>query len=253
MTVAALALGVVTAILIVGYLLQQTRQREAAGTASVPVVVAKSDITPGATIKTEMVERKLVTPDTAAKTAVAQTKDAVGQRARYSIPAGAQVLPSMLVPADSSSALSYAIPEGKRAVAVTAGSAATGGSAVDLIRPGDYVDVLAVLDSWKLVGGEAQTNERPQGVVTVLQNVEVLAVANEAAKPGATGPEAAIAKNQPTGSSKNNTVTLAVDPSEAQLLFWAETQGKLRLSLRPFGEQATQTVAPLLEPLTSKP
>ena len=70
---AAVALGLLTAILIVVYLAQQSRQRQVNSTASVPVVVASKDIPQGASIGADQVELRMVTPDAAARTAFASS------------------------------------------------------------------------------------------------------------------------------------------------------------------------------------
>jgi pilus assembly protein CpaB len=246
--VAALLFALLTAVLIVRYLSAQTQARQTSTTASVPVVTAKHDIASGATISADMVQQKLVTPDVAASTALSQIKLAVGQRARYDIPAGAQLVPSMLVQPSAADALSLIVPPGKRAVAVATTDVINGGNH---IRPGDYVDVMAIFDASKLVGGASSSaDQNLQGVYTILQNVQVLAVADEAADSASGGPQA---KSSDASSapdlSKNGSVTLAVDPYQAQLLFLSESEGKIRLALRSFGDQNQQPLAPVLEPL----
>jgi pilus assembly protein CpaB len=250
---AAVALGLLTALLIVVYLTQQSRQRALNSTASVPVVVATQDIAQGASIGAQQVGLRMVTPDAAAHTAFGQTKQVVGLRARYAIPTGAQVVPGMVVQAGSANALSYVVPPGKRAMAVATSDVIGGGNH---ILPGDFVDVMVTMDAWKVVGGTPPSGgDVPKGTFTILQNVEVLAVANDAEKLGGSGPQASQASQNSsplavTGSDANNSVTLAVDPSQAQLLFLTESEGTIRLALRPFGDDLTQNVAPVLEPIS---
>jgi AmiR/NasT family two-component response regulator len=77
----------------------------------------------------------------------------------------------------------------------------------------------------------------------VLQNVQVLAVA-QASDP--------TIQEKPSGSGKNNSkakdlksVTLAVTPEQAEQLFQAEALGELKLSLRPFGDDEQRKIAPI--------
>src|SRR5690606_8673659 len=81
-------------------------------------------------------------------------------------------LSSQVIPvtgrAGVSRALSYTIPAGKRAFSIETSSLASAGG---LVLPGDYIDILAVYE----VG--AGDDESIAVVQTILQNVEVLAVA----------------------------------------------------------------------------
>lgn len=241
---AAIAFGLLTAALLVTYLRDQQQKGSARDASSISVVVAKKDIPLGANITTSMIEQRLVPPDAAVAAAFAETGKVAGLRARYPIPAGQQIVPGMVVQGGSADALSYVIPPGKRAVAVAASEVIGGGGH---IRPGDFVDVLVVIEVWKLIGGQAPaTSDRPKGVYTILQNVEVLAVADDAEKIGASGPNDQAKDSK---DKKIRSVVLGVEPSQAQTLFLAESEGKIRLSLRSFGDREEQPLAPVLEPL----
>jgi Flp pilus assembly protein CpaB len=249
MTIAAVALGLLTAVLIVSYVSRRTQEQRALNTASMPVVLATHDIPASATITADMVSVKLVTPDLAAKTALTQTKQAIGQHARYAVPTGAQLLPGMLIQPGSSDALSLVVPAGKRAVAVATTDVINGGNH---IRPGDFVDVMAVFDASKLINpaSTATSGQNLQGVYTILQNIQVLAVADVAAKTADSGPQTKNSAGDNTPDlGKNGSVTIAADPYESQLLFLAETEGKIRLALRSYGDGEVKPVAAVLEPL----
>ena len=129
----------------------------------------------------------------------------------------------------SQEAFSIVMPPGKRAVTIQVDTlSAVGG----LISPGDFVDVIASLRVPEEINAEkAKTKE----VITVLfQNLQVLAV-GALFKP-AGGME--LYENRQKSKSVN--VTLAVSPEEAALLTFAETNGKLQLSLRSPAEQDRQ-------------
>jgi len=214
------------------------------------VVVAKKEIPIGTNITSAMLEAKRVTPDTAVAAAFAEPAQVVGLRARSTIPAGTQMVPGMVVQSSAGEALSFVLPPGKRAVAIE-GSDVIGGGAH--IRPGDFVDVMVTIETWKLDGSTSTNNsQKPKGVITILQNVEVLAVSTTAQKVAESGPDAAKDKKSAELTSldraDNKSVTLAVDPSQAQLLFLAESEGNIRLALRPFGERDEQQIAPVVEP-----
>ena len=114
--------------------------------------------------------------------------------------------------------LSEAIPIGFRAacIAVDDVSGLNG-----MIKPGDFVDVIGTFE---------ETGNRGVFTSTVLQNVRVLAVDSDY-----TG---APVKRTPdfTGVIGRSTASLALEPSDAEVLAFAESKGKLRLSLRNPGD-----------------
>ncbi len=105
---------------------------------------------------------------------------------------------------------------------------------------------------------------------TLMQNVEVLAVAQAVVDvvevpvkadataeagattgaTGATGTDGAAAEGstQRVRNSESapipgaSTITVAVTPEEAELLYLAESNGRIRLSVRPFGDDETVDV-----------
>lgn len=117
-------------------------------------------------------------------------------------------------------------PPGKRAVTILIDAlSAVGG----LVNPGDMVDVIAQLTIPKgfHAGGDKDL------VTTVLfQNLQVLAV-NTQFEPLQTQ----ASYNQQQNSREIN-LTLAMDPNEAALLTFAQTNGKLQLALRSPGDRS---------------
>ncbi len=127
------------------------------------------------------------------------------------------------VPQDS---FSVVLPPGKRAVTIHVDTlSAVGG----LITPGDFVDVIASLRVPEEISGE---RAKAKEVITVLfQSLQVLAVGTLFTPAGG----AELYENRQRSGSVN--VTLAVSPDEAALMTFAETNGKLQLSLRSSTEQ----------------
>src|SRR5581483_4808706 len=117
--IAAIGLGVLTAVLVIAYLRQQTDEQRTRSAATIPVVVARDDIPLGVSITADMLEVAYVTPEVAVPAAFKETARVVGLRARSPIAARAQIVPSMTVQAGSADALSFIVPAGKRAVAIT--------------------------------------------------------------------------------------------------------------------------------------
>lgn len=226
----------------------------------VPVVVAKADVPARTALTQEMLDVKLLPPDAISPLAFTNVSTTVGQVTRFPLTTGEQVLTSKVVNVNRgiSRSLSFVIPEGKRGFAITASSVQNAGG---LLLPGDYVDIIVMHD--------VQFGENTEGsylVQTLMQNVEILAVAQtvvdvvevpveaEAAEGGAATTQGAApaAEGDPVDGSTQRvrnteaaanpeaaTVTVAVTPEEAELLYLAEANGRIRLALRPFGDDET--------------
>ncbi len=128
------------------------------------------------------------------------------------------------------------IPAGKRAISIPVKEQTSVGG---LVLPGDIVDVIAIFTESSTGLDKART---------LLQNVEVLAVAQEAQQPippavdagqgvaGQTdlGQTPSDVKQQPNAG----TITVAVTPDQAQLLALTAEKAKLWLTLRARGDAA---------------
>src|SRR5207249_1333610 len=114
-----------------------------------------------------------------------------------------------------------------------------------LIQPGDAVDVVAIFqridtnpDDPSFLVSASSGGPKRIVAVTLLQNVQVLAVAQKIDDPLSQPSDKNAIKPQPDAKS----VTLAVTPDDAERLFIADETAALRLSLRRFGEHDTQPV-----------
>ncbi len=125
-------------------------------------------------------------------------------------------------------AFSIMMPSGKRAVTIRVDTllAVSG-----LISPGDFVDVIGVLR----VPEDPDVPTKTKDITTVLfQNLQVLAVGALFQPVGGT----ALYETRQNTQSLN--ITLAVSPEEAGLLTFAQSNGKLQLSLRSSTEKDRQ-------------
>jgi len=115
-------------------------------------------------------------------------------------------------------AFSLRTPPGKRALTLRINSlSAVGG----LVNPGDFVDIIAQLNLPK------DKSDGTEKVTTVLfQNIQVLAVGTNY-NPAADVPPYEVQQSAPTLN-----VTFAVNPDEAGLLTFAQSNGDIRLALR---------------------
>ncbi|MDP2949976.1 MAG: Flp pilus assembly protein CpaB [Chloroflexota bacterium] len=257
----ALFLGLIGAVLVYVFLSQAGGGEGGGASATTkPVVVAKEDIPAATRITASMVEVKPLSTDVVLPAAFTSTEGVVDKVARYPITAGEQVLSDKLVTSTlevgegaKTTPFSLTVPSGKRAVAVKVEQAIGAGG---MILPGDSVDVIAVFPKM-----DDQVPVRSPTAMTVLQNVEVLAIDQnigkvvvetaDGATPGS-GSESS-AQRVVTDSEPNPeavTATQAQTPQQTQNHTLAEGcadqgNGYLRLALRSFGEKETPSVQPL--------
>jgi pilus assembly protein CpaB len=126
--------------------------------------------------------------------------------------------------ADEQRDLSELIPDGYRAVSIRP---SRGDASLGLVRPGDFVDVVANLQ--RAGSGE------PSAVV-LLQNVLVLAVGRELVR--------ARQESSAGIGADDASVTLSVSLRQAQLVSLASEQGRLSLALRNPSDQRTAPEVP---------
>jgi pilus assembly protein CpaB len=173
------------------------------GSNGIPVVVAEQNIAAGTQISAEMVGVIEVPEAQLVAGAYSDTALVVGQVTKGAFAEGEQIIASRLASVVSrQGSISGGIPDGRRALSLDVEPVTTEG---ERILPGDHIDIKVVRDA---------------GASTVVENVEVLAV----------GRESNVLP--PTETSLTQaTVTLAVDPEQAQLLAEALSSGaKIRLS-----------------------
>ena len=192
------------------------------------VVVAATDILPGTAIEDNMVVATKVPLKFLQPGAFSSISDAVGQVPAVPIQEGSQITGTSMTGVGRT--LSTKIPRGRRAVSVAV-TDVTGVSS--LIRPSNYVDVLATL---KLGTAPGSADQRTF-VMTVFENVLVLAVGQDIGEVTQRSADddglSALSGNQ---AQTFNTVTLALSPREVQDLILAQDVGDVSLSLRSFRE-----------------
>ncbi len=238
---------------------------------NVPVVVAKTYIPARTAITQDMLDVKLLPPDAVSPLAFTNVQTAVGQVTRFPLTVDEQVLSSKVVNAQAgvSRSLSFVVPEGKRGFAINASDVQNAGG---LVLPGDYVDIILLSDVDYLSNpSDPSSSQTASAYVaqTLMQNVEVLAVAQtvvdvvevptdataatqDSATPNATpsgadstsaeGSTQRVRNSEAAPNAGASTITVAVTPEEAELLYLAEQNGRIRLSVRPFGDDKTVDV-----------
>jgi pilus assembly protein CpaB len=240
----AVTLGIIGAVLVyVAFSRDSSTGR--GGPADTPVVVAKQEIPARTMITPAMVEVVLVPADVRNALGYAETSAVTGQITRFPVAAREQVLSTKIVqagPQAEGRSLSYVVPDKMRGFAIQTSEVAGAGG---LVLPGDYVDVIVVYDVEFQNAGEREVAEAYL-VRTIMQNVEVLAVAQSVADvapeatPGVGGHRARNSESAPVPSA--TTVTLALTPDQVQMMYLAEANGRIRLSVRHYGDAEDQPV-----------
>jgi pilus assembly protein CpaB len=201
-----LALG--TGFLLLNFLTKTGRSSAAVVQRS--VVVAVREIPARARIMPEMIATATRYADQIDSDAVFDIKSVAGRVALITIPVGSTVTQSKIV-TPAALALPSRLRNGLRAVSISIDRVK---GVSGLIQPGDRVDVIAVPPR---VG-----NETPKAT-SILRGALVLALGNETETTSAT----------PAPDNQNlTTVTLAVNPQQANLLAEADVYTTLRLALR---------------------
>ncbi|MBI2321370.1 MAG: Flp pilus assembly protein CpaB [Chloroflexi bacterium] len=249
----AVALGGLTSFLAWQYVRQAGQATRPLETA--PVVVVTTSIAPRTAITPDMVRVQQLPVAARHPDAARAPGEVVGKVARSALSPEEQVLTTKLFLQREESGLAFVVPPGKRAVSVAFTELVGSGG---LILPSDRVDVVGVFEVRPSAPGGPSGGQSTYVATLVLQNVEVLAIAQRiggedtrdavaraAQDAGLNGRGVGQAvRSQPQPQPQAKTATLAVSPDEALRLVLAEERGKIRLALRRAGEDA---VAPVPE------
>jgi pilus assembly protein CpaB len=208
----------------------------------VPVVVAASDIAAGTRISAEMLVVKNVPQGDLLSGAFTSTEGLVGQVTRVALLPGEQVIQGKVINSTTigefgaNAPLALLLEPGQRGVSVQVSSLIGAGGN---IRPGDFVDIILIVETKPENPDPQQQGTTDQFAATIVQNVEVLAVDTERAATSAnasTDPDAAKEENEAA-----TTVTLAVSTIQGEVLAMADEcgrnhTGRLALALRGPGD-----------------
>lgn len=250
----AVACGILAILLLNIYLqrketelLEKAKQAKAAKPTEQPqvrlgvILVAQKDI-PAQTIITQSdLSLREIPVDYIQPGAAVYMNEVVGQISSVPINTGEQILKTILLPPGKiGKSLSEITPEGKRAITVLVDNTS---NIVDLIKPGDHVDILAFIappsDTLKTAGeGETSTLR----LVPLFQSVEVLAVGGKTVIPPV---DTSTTTEKARGLTvTQETVTFALSPQEAVLLSFVQEHGKIKLSLRSSDDVEAEAIKP---------
>src|SRR5574337_1040714 len=205
----ALVCAILASVLIVKYIRKQEEAAKRARMEIQPVVVARSDIPIGARLDATVVTVRDWPRSGAPQGAVSEPAVLLGRIVKTEIARDEPILEHRLLPKEVTGApgvMSIIVPPGKRAITVGVNEVI---GVSGFITPKDRVDVIAI----RAIAGASGPAE------TIAQNAEVLAVG----------------KRLEQGSSQPlevPTITLAVNPWEAERIALALQQGKIHVVLR---------------------
>jgi len=189
--------------------------KAASASEHIEVIKAAADITPQSIIRADQLRTELRRARNAPRDAAPSIDAVIGRVALVSLPKGQIIKSDQIADPSPALGLAHAIPEHMRAITVGLDSIS---GVAGFLKPGNHVDVLATIPEDDITV-----------TLTVLQDVELLALGQEAQPTPEDRPKAS---GKPARVDSQPTATLAVTPEQAQRLVLAESKGKLRLALR---------------------
>ncbi len=241
----AIVFGLLAAFLV--YRAVSSSSGSSSGGGDVSVLVARQDI-PARTVLTDgMLTLEHVPAKLKLASALSDTKVTTGKIARTQIAAGEQVLATRLAGSVNELGFAGQVPDGLRAVSILANEVSVTGG---LIQPGDFVDVIATFNVNDKGPDVDVFASKPDGGAagrvmsgTLLQSVQVLAIAQDAVTPGSNNAPSGGKVPAAKGNAEARSVTLAVSEDDAARLALADEMGTLRLALRHVNDNAAQPPA----------
>lgn len=219
----ALVLSIITSVLIYVYI--SGGGKTPAPEINYKVVYAAAKTIPARSIITgEDVKQVKIPKELTNSNTITDLKEIIGKRTKESIIEGEQIIRERLAD-DSNVSLSYNIPEGTRAVSMNVNEQI---DVAGLLRPGDFVDVVASFEKEEVDEGSAK-KVYPRATNTILQNVQVLAMGQNMTL------SAEKLKDLPA------TVTLAIKKEDVEKFVFASEYGTLRLALKPLDDKSEQS------------
>lgn len=246
--IAGVVLGILAIVMVKVYLDQQqaaqeqAKKREIASIQSsqTAVLVSKQDIPRGVPIESAALDTAIVPNKFVQPQAVTSLSRISGMITVAAISKGEQItLTKLANPKQSSGDLAGITPAGKRAIAVAVDNLSSVGG---MVKPGDYVDVMATVQI------PVQSAEGQQGtqvaVIPLFQNVLVLAVGQNTGLPVSQGSSRSTRGETVDTSGGSALVTLALSPQDASFIAFVQEQGKIRFTLRSPADAKIEPIVP---------
>lgn len=211
-------LAILASVSVLGYL-QSLKKPQKEANKKITVLVAAETIPARTIITNKMIKQIQVSEDSIFMSYIKDSSMIIGKYAKNDILQNEGFFTDKLVDKNGNE-LSYKVEDNHRAISINA----AGDSGVsDLIKPGDYVDVIVFLAEKK----DGTKVLRPDEAKTIIQNVMVLAVDTE------------INRNdkQVDKIPANFFVAVSIPTSEIEKMVLAESMGNIKLVLRPLNKE----------------
>jgi pilus assembly protein CpaB len=202
----------------------------------VKVFVANKDIPRGGAISSDNMEINIVPEQYRQPQAISSADRAIGMVAIVPISKGEQLSLNKLAQPRQLGGLAEGTPVGKRAITIAVDNISSVGG---LVKPGDYVDVMALVPVPVTTPDGKQVSQ--VAVMPLFQNILVLAVGQDI---GAITSASGGRKESEKRSEGSPLITLALEPQDANLIAFVQEQGKLRLTLRSPADSQMQATQP---------
>ncbi len=206
------------------------------------VVTAKQEIAARSEITDDMLQLTKVPSSAILGGALSDRSLVVGRVARQDIHKGGQLVTADLATEKQDLGLPFVVPQGMRGIALEVNKVIGAGG---LLRPGDRVDIIGVIDVKYTDLGTGRNYDQTQSF-TMAQNIEVLAVEDKLLKTVRSSSDDSnktTSTDQAVADPEAKVVTLALAPQDAQNLLLADEKGIIRLSARPPGDTAIVDLA----------
>jgi pilus assembly protein CpaB len=188
------------------------------------VVVAAVDVPRGTVITSDQVKLRDVPKDQVHARAITKLEEAVNRAVMTPLLKDEPILDGKLSPKGSRGSMSWVTKPGMRAFTIQTTNSAAG--VAGFVMPGDRVDVLLTMS------GDNNDGTGGGSTMTLLQNVEVMAVDQAVEAPAANKVDLNLLRS----------VTLQVTPNDALVLDLGQNRGTLHLALRnPEDSRASST------------
>jgi pilus assembly protein CpaB len=242
-----LVLGLIAVFMVNAYVVQQRQAEEQKAKEKIAqiqaeqtvVLVAKKEIPRGSIIEPDMLRTEIIPKQYVQPQAVTNLDRIAGMITIAPISTDEQVsLSKLTYPSKQrSGGLADVVPIGKRAITISVDNIA---ALVGMIKPGDYIDVSAVMIV-PFTGADGKPINQP-AVIPLFQNVLVLAVGQEIG--GVITPQQESRYKKEEKREFSPLITLALFAQEASLIAFVQEQGKIRLTLRSPADSQKENVRP---------
>lgn len=246
--ISGIVLGLVAIVMVKMYLDQQQmiiQDKAKKAVASIQanqaaVLVSKQDLPKGSVIEASMLDTAIVPNKFIQPGAVTSLDRIAGMVTIAPITKGEQISLSKLSNVKQAGGgggdLAGVTPSGKRAISIVVDNIS---SLSGMVKPGDYVDVLATIQV-PVQGQDGQVTGQ-MTVIPLFQNTLVLAVGQNTG--GATGSGSRYAEKE-SSSGAASLITLALGPQETNLIAFVQEQGKVRLTMRSPADAKVEPIVP---------